>query len=107
MFVLMLLPHEKTGSARPRFVRGQTVSMTRLRGQAITGQRAGMAPDANSAGQVRYTRNTAPSFLPSSRLLATSVAVRKAIAHTPRAAATYLPVPSSWNSSKIALVIGM
>ncbi len=46
-----------------------------------------------------YTRKTAPSFLPSSKLLPIRVAVRNAIAQTPSAAATYRPVPSSWNSS--------
>ncbi len=46
-----------------------------------------------------HARNRAPSFLPRIRLLPRMVTVRKAIAHTPSAEATYLPVPMSWKSS--------
>jgi len=45
------------------------------------------------------TRNTAPSFLPKSRLAPRRVIARKAIAQTPSAAATYFPVPINWKSS--------
>ena len=46
-----------------------------------------------------HTRKRAPSFLPNSKLAPMMVTARNTMAHTPRAEATYLPVPMSWNNS--------
>ena len=46
--------------------------------------------------RIRYARKIAPIFLPRRRLVPTITTPRNAIAQTPSAEATYLPVPRSW-----------
>ena len=59
-----------------------------------------------STRDLAHTRKIAPIFFPRITLAPMIVAARKTMAHTPRALANSLPVPMSWNSSKIVFVIG-
>ena len=79
------------------------VSCIRAMGNSAAGgvDAAAAEKDRRKRGSWRLnqTRNSWPIFLPRIRLAPRMVTAKKSIAQTPNAAAMYLPVPMSWNSS--------